>query len=212
MTSSWVGPKQNSRSWRSWMRSSSLPYCLPAAATPARARPAGPPASSSSTAPARFISSRTIASSLREARQPERQVGVDAGGDLRDHAGAHQELVRDHLGVGGDLARRVQVELAPAHAHRFGFLCTRSSRRAESCMHSIIRSSSAPTRGSQAARPAERGARLLLLAGGEQRHAEVGERGRRGPELVRALEAVDRVRRTPCACSAPSRAPRAETA
>ncbi len=69
MTSSWVGPKQKSRSWRSRMRSSSLPYFCQ--------RPDSCQSSAgctlgidSSTAPARFISRRTIAISLPRLRQP----------------------------------------------------------------------------------------------------------------------------------------------
>ena len=85
---------------------------------------------------------------LLEAAPAGRQVGVDPRGELLDHPGAHHELVGDDLGVVRDLARRVQVVTAPA-VHRFGRLLTRSSRRAESFRHSIILSSSAPTRGSR---------------------------------------------------------------
>ena len=63
MTSSWVGPKQNSRSWRSLIRSSSLPYCSqrPDSIHSDDGWIAG---ISSSTPPALFISARTIASSF----------------------------------------------------------------------------------------------------------------------------------------------------
>ena len=53
-----------------------------------------------SMAPARFISSRTMFSTLRMERSPKGQVVVDAGGQLADHAGAEHELVGDHLGIG----------------------------------------------------------------------------------------------------------------
>ena len=69
MTSSWVGPKQKSRWWRSLMRSSSGPY--------ANQRPDSCQSSAGCTAgrtssdePARFISSRMIACSLWSTRHP----------------------------------------------------------------------------------------------------------------------------------------------
>ncbi len=46
--------------------------------------------------------------------QPERQEVVDAARDLADHAGAHQQLVADDLGVGGVLAERRREERATA--------------------------------------------------------------------------------------------------
>ena len=53
--------------------------------------------------PAASISSRTMFSIFRRTRQAERQVGIDAGGELVDHARPQQELVADGIGLGGDL-------------------------------------------------------------------------------------------------------------
>ena len=68
-TSSWVGPKQNSRSWRSLIRSSSGPYSYhrPDSCHSSAGWTAG---MTSSAEPARSISSRMIASSLTSERQP----------------------------------------------------------------------------------------------------------------------------------------------
>ena len=69
ITSSWVGPTQKSRSWRSLRRSSSGPYFCqrPDSCHSSAGWTAG---MKSSIAPARFISSRTIASTLRTTRRP----------------------------------------------------------------------------------------------------------------------------------------------
>ena len=47
--------------------------------------------------------------------QAERQVGVDAGRDFADHAGAHHQLLADDVGVRGNFPQRVDEILAPAH-------------------------------------------------------------------------------------------------
>ena len=52
---------------------------------------------SSSIAPARFCSSRTIGADLLQHAQAERQPGVDAGRLLADHAGAQHQPMRDDL-------------------------------------------------------------------------------------------------------------------
>ena len=41
---------------------------------------------------------------LLDGAQAERQIGVDAGGDFADHAGAHHQLLADDVGVGGNFA------------------------------------------------------------------------------------------------------------
>jgi hypothetical protein len=68
-TSSWVGPKQKSRWWRSSMRSSSRPYFAqrPDSCHSSAGWIAG---IDSSTAPAASISRRTMASSFLTLRQP----------------------------------------------------------------------------------------------------------------------------------------------
>ena len=69
MISSWVGPKQKSRWWRSLMRSSSGPYCCqrPDSCHSSAGCTAG---INSSSAPARSISWRTMSSTLRNTRRP----------------------------------------------------------------------------------------------------------------------------------------------
>src|SRR4051812_40926595 len=69
MTSSWVGPTQKSRSWRSLKRSSSGPNLshLPDSTHNSAGMAAGIRTSS---APARSISSRTMFSTLRRVRNP----------------------------------------------------------------------------------------------------------------------------------------------
>jgi hypothetical protein len=53
--------------------------------------------------------------------EAERQEVVDAARHLADHAGADEELVAHHLGVGGILAQRRREELAQAgYGHAAG--------------------------------------------------------------------------------------------
>src|SRR6185436_3033424 len=47
--------------------------------------------------------------------QTERQPGVDAGGELADHARAQHQFVGDGLGVGGGFANGREQELGNAH-------------------------------------------------------------------------------------------------
>jgi hypothetical protein len=56
-----------------------------------------------------------IASILRITRRPHRHVGVDAAGQLADHAGADHQLVGNDLGIGGGFLEGGYVELAGAH-------------------------------------------------------------------------------------------------
>ncbi len=48
---------------------------------------------------------------LAQHPQPQRQPGVESGGELADHARAQHQLVADHLGVGGGLLDGLQGEL-----------------------------------------------------------------------------------------------------
>ena len=66
---------------------------------------------SSSWPPAASISSRMMCSIVRRARQAEGEVGVDAGGELVDEAGAEQELVGGGLGLRRGLAQGLAEEL-----------------------------------------------------------------------------------------------------
>ncbi len=52
---------------------------------------------------------------LAQHAHAERQEIVDAAGHLADHAGAQQELVTHHLGLGGDLAERRDQQSGVAH-------------------------------------------------------------------------------------------------
>ena len=70
---------------------------------------------SSSTAPARFCSSRTIRSIFFEHPETERQPGIDAGGGLLDHRRAQHELVGDDLGLFGRLAQDRQEIAGKEH-------------------------------------------------------------------------------------------------
>ena len=47
--------------------------------------------------------------------QAQRRPGVDAGGQLADHAGAQHQLMAGDLGVGGDFLGGAEVELGQAH-------------------------------------------------------------------------------------------------
>ena len=70
-------------------------------------------------------------------------------------------------------------------AHRRWPRRTRSSRRVESFMHSIIFSSRRLAAAAERAGVGEDAARPVLLAGGEQRHAQLGQRRWRAAELAR---------------------------
>ena len=53
---------------------------------------------------------------LAQHAQAQRRPGVDAGGELADHAGAQHQPVAGDLGVGGDFLDGGEMELAQAHA------------------------------------------------------------------------------------------------
>ncbi len=79
----------------------------PSGPIPATARPAARVGISSSNAPARFISSRTIRLDLAQHAQADRQPAVQAGGQAADQAGAQHELVAHDLRIGGHVAQGV---------------------------------------------------------------------------------------------------------
>jgi hypothetical protein len=66
-------------------------------------------------APARFISSRTIALHLAQHAQAQRHPGVDPASQPLDHSGAQHQLVADHLSVGRRLLERRQEKTGSAH-------------------------------------------------------------------------------------------------
>ena len=70
---------------------------------------------SSSSAPARSCSSRTICSILLQHAEAERQPGIDAGARLADHAGAQHQPVRDDLRFLRVVAQQRQEIAAEAH-------------------------------------------------------------------------------------------------
>ena len=59
---------------------------------------------------------------LFQRTQSQRQPGVDAARELAYHAGAHQQLVADHFGIGGGFLQGGDVVTAPAH--RGSFSCS----------------------------------------------------------------------------------------
>ena len=59
------------------------------------------------------ISSRTMRDDLVERALPEEEVGVDAGAELADVAGAQQELVAGDFGVCRGFAQGRDEELGP---------------------------------------------------------------------------------------------------
>ncbi|MND53213.1 hypothetical protein D3C80_442450 [compost metagenome] len=52
---------------------------------------------------------------LAQHPQAHRQPGVEAGGELADHAGAQQQLVADHHGIGGGFLEGRQQVLTGTH-------------------------------------------------------------------------------------------------
>jgi len=56
-----------------------------------------------------------MASTLRDHAQPHGHVVVDAGAQLLDHAGAHHQLVADHLGIGRRFLEGGNKELGGFH-------------------------------------------------------------------------------------------------
>ena len=77
---------------------------------------------SSSMAPERFCSSRTICADLLQHAQAERQERIDAGRLLPHHAGAQHQPVRDDLGLFRRLAQDRQEIAGQAHGilEKFG--------------------------------------------------------------------------------------------
>src|SRR5690606_12589345 len=57
---------------------------------------------------------------LAQHAQPQRRPGVQAGGELADHAGLEHQLVADDLGVGGGFLFGAEVELRKAHGRGRG--------------------------------------------------------------------------------------------
>jgi len=57
---------------------------------------------------------------LAQHAQAQRRPGVDAGGELAQHAGLEHQLVADDLGVGGGFLAGAKVELRQAHRHGSG--------------------------------------------------------------------------------------------
>ena len=57
---------------------------------------------------------------LAQHAQAERRPGVQAGGELADHAGAQHQPMADDLGIAGGFLRGIQVELGQAHSAGFG--------------------------------------------------------------------------------------------
>jgi hypothetical protein len=52
---------------------------------------------------------------LADAPEGQRQVAVNAGGHLLDHAGAHHELLAHHIGIARRLAQGLDQELGLLH-------------------------------------------------------------------------------------------------
>ena len=115
MTSSCVGPSASSRSRRSLRTKSVCPKAL-----------RRPDSSHSSTgwrrgqhdllAAGRVHLLADDLADLEERPPAERQVAVDAGGELADEAGAQEELVVGRLGLSGGLTQRLAEEVSQAHA------------------------------------------------------------------------------------------------
>jgi hypothetical protein len=114
MISSWVGPKQNSRLWRSVP----APRLLPQLGRLHRRHQ-----DLLGTGAVHLLAHDRL--HLAQHPQPHRQPGIEAGGELADHAGTQHQLVADHLGIGRGLFYGGDKVLAGTHGSASSGLLTK---------------------------------------------------------------------------------------
>ena len=123
MTSSCVGPEAEIALVAVLQAQQLRAELRPSGRIPATARRAGSPGISSSSAPARFISSRTMLLDLAQGAQAQRHPGVEARGEAADEARAQHELVAHDFGLGGSFLERVDRVLGQRIAARECIRC-----------------------------------------------------------------------------------------